>query len=368
MTVSMDQQERVSIADPDISESEIERVRDVLESGQLSGGETVTAFESAFAEYSETRHGIATSNGTTALQTALEALDIGEGDLVVTTPFSFVATANAIRHAGATPIFADIDPATYNLDPHSVEDQIRATNGDVAAILAVHLYGLPAAMNHLADIADTYDIALIEDAAQAHGATVGGKRVGSLGDAAAFSFYPTKNMTTGEGGMVTTDRDDVAERGARFVNHGRDESYRHVTLGHNFRMSDICAALGLAQLEKLPNYTTTRRDNAARYDSVLHGSPIEGPVEPSGRHHVYHQYTVRVANREQFAAHLDDYGVDSAVYYPRPIHEQPAYDHVDIDAPVAEDASNEVISIPVHPNLRDRDLETVVTALQEYER
>ena len=367
MTVTQDSTERVSIADPDITEAEIDRVSEVLASGRLSGGETVPTFEEAFADYCGATHGVATNNGTTALQTALEALGIGDGDRVVTTPFSFVATANAVRHAGATPVFADIDPETYNIDPHAVEAVIR-DHDDVAAILPVHLYGLPAPMGHLADLAETHDLALIEDAAQAHGAALDGDRVGTMGDAATFSFYPTKNMTTGEGGMVTTDRDDVARRASRFVDHGRDEHYHHVTLGHNFRMSDMNAAIGLEQLRKVPAYTEARQETAARYDSALANSPLEAPTVPDGYEHVYHQYTVRTDDRARFSDHLERYGIDSAVYYPAPIHEQPAYDHVGTSSPVAETAADEVLSIPVHPNMTTENVQRVVTALEEYRR
>jgi dTDP-4-amino-4,6-dideoxygalactose transaminase/predicted dehydrogenase len=295
MTTSSDD-ERISIADPDVTRAEIDHVVDVLESGHLSGGETITRFESAFADFCGARHGVATSNGTTALHAILEAIGIGDGDLVVTTPFSFVATANAIRHVGGTPVFADVDPDTYNLDPHEVETTMRRHGDDVAAILAVHLYGLPANMDHLADLADTYDVPLVEDAAQAHGATVDGETVGAIGDAAAFSFYPTKNMTTGEGGMVTTNSEELTARVRKFVDHGRDDRYRHVSVGHNFRMSDLNAAIGLEQLEKLPDYTAARRAHAARYDDALRGSRLQAPIEPDGRRHVYHQYTVRAAD------------------------------------------------------------------------
>ncbi len=356
----------VPIADPDVGQRETDRVRDVLASGQLSAGEAVDAFESEFADYCGVERGVATSNGTTALHAALAALGIGEGDTVLTTPLSFIATANAVRLVGAEPVFADVNPATYDLDPSAADAKIRNLDGDVDAIIAVHLYGLPAAMDRLREVADAHDAALIEDAAQAHGAEFGGEPVGSFGDAACFSFYPTKNMTTGEGGMVVTDRDDVAERAASFVNHGRNDEGRHERVGHNFRMTDLAAAIGRVQLEKLPDFVEARRTNAARFDEALAGGPLTAPREPDGRTHAYHQYTIQCRDREAVRDHLSSYGVDTAVYYPTPIHEQPAYDDVDHRAPNAEQAAESVLSVPVHPNLSETDRSTIATALSEY--
>jgi len=342
--------DRTPIAEPQVGDRAVERAADVLRSGQLADGPEVRAFESAFASTCGVDHAVATSNGTTALHAALEAVGIDDGSRVVTTPLSFVATANAVRMAGGTPVFADVDPDTYNLDPHSVENRIRALDGDVDAILAVHLYGLPAAMDHLADLADTYDVPLVEDAAQAHGATFEGTPVGAVGDVGAFSFYPTKNMTTGEGGMITTDRDDVAEAAKRFINHGRaTDGYEHVELGHNFRMTSVAAAVGNAQLDRLPTFVERRRENARVLTDELADAPVVTPVEPDGRRHVYHQYTIRCDSRDAVAQRLADHGVDSAVYYPTPIHEQPAYRERSAAAPVAERLTDELLSLPIHP-------------------
>ncbi|UPV74365.1 DegT/DnrJ/EryC1/StrS family aminotransferase [Halorussus limi] len=359
----------VPIADPEMGEREIERVREVMESGRIADGPEVRAFEDEFAALCGTDHGVATSNGTTALHTAFEALGVGPGDKVVTTPFSFVASANAIRLAGAQPVFADVDPETYNLDPVAVEEVVRRED-DVSAVLPVHLYGLPAEMDHLLDVADDYDLAVIEDAAQAHGAQFRGQPVGSLGDAACFSMYPTKNMTTGEGGVVTTDRDDVAEKAASFVNHGRppEGGYRHVRVGHNFRMTSIAAAIGRVQLDRLPDYNEARRSNAAYLTDSLADADVVTPTEPDDRTHVYHQYTIRTEDRDGLADYLDEAGVGTGVYYPTPIHEQPAYDDVSHDAPVAERAADEALSLPVHPNVSEQDLRTIASAIQEYER
>ncbi|WP_280178843.1 DegT/DnrJ/EryC1/StrS family aminotransferase [Halorussus halobius] len=358
----------IPIADPELGEREIERVRRVMESGALADGPEVRQFEEEFAEFCGTDRGVATCNGTAALHAALVALGVGPGDEVVTSPLSFVASANAVRLAGAEPVFADVDPETYTLDPDAVEALVRERD-DVAALLPVHLYGLPAEMDHLLDVADDYDLAVIEDAAQAHGATYRGEPVGSLGDAACFSFYPTKNMTTGEGGMITTDRGDVAERAASFVNHGRppDGGYDHVRVGHNFRLTSLAAAIGRVQLDRLPGYNAARRANAASLTDALADAPVATPTEPDDRRHVYHQYTVRADDRDGLAAHLEEVGVGTGVYYPTPIHAQPCYEGASPDAPAAERAAERVLSLPVHPNLSEQDLRTIATAITEYD-
>lgn len=355
----------IPIANPQVGEREKERVLDVLESGRLTDGPVVREFEAEFAAFCGASHGVATTNGTTALHTAFEALGIGAGDVVVTSPFSFIASANAIRFAGATPVFADVDPRTFNLDPRATEEAVRKYDAD--AILAVHLFGLPADMRSLQEIADEYGLALIEDAAQAHGAAQAGTRVGSLGDAACFSFYPTKNMTTGEGGMITTDRADVEERAASFINHGRVEgrpSHEHARLGHNYRMTSVLGAIGRVQLERLPGYNEARRSNAARLTEALADvEALTTPLEPSESRHVYHQYTVRHADRDALQEHLETSGVGAGIYYPVPIHRQPAYEGHEPTAPAAERAAREVLSLPVHPQLSEADVEAVIDAV-----
>ena len=349
-----------------MSDEAKDRVEDVLDSGMLADGPEVRAFEDEFGEYCGVEDGVATANGTTALHAALEALGIGEGDTVLTSPFSFVATANAIRFTGARPVFADIDPETYNLDPDAATE--AASEHDIDAIMPVHLYGLPAAMGPLCDLADDLDIPVIEDAAQAHGATYHDNRVGSIGDVACFSFYPTKNMTTGEGGMIVTDRDDVAEAAARFVNHGRTESYEHATLGHNFRMTSMAAAIGRVQLDRLPEFIDRRRTNAARLTAGIDGAGVITPTEPSGMRHAYHQYTIRTDNRDVLQEHLDDHKVGYGVYYPKCIHDQPAYEGVTVEASEAENAAGEVLSLPVHPNISNEDIDKIIEVIQKYDR
>ncbi|WP_257300310.1 DegT/DnrJ/EryC1/StrS aminotransferase family protein [Haloarchaeobius sp. FL176] len=358
--------ERVPIADPDIGAAEIDRVTDVLESGRLAAGDEVAAFEREFASDCGADHAVATANGTAALHAALEAIDIEPGGLVVTTPFTFVASANAIRFAGGVPVFADVDPATYTLSADTVRETIKEAPGTVEAIVAVHLYGLPVDVAGLQSIADELDIPLVMDAAQAHGATYDGERAGTLGDVSCFSFYPTKNMTTGEGGMITTDDPEIAARAERFINHGRDTGgYEHVDLGHNFRMTDLNAAIGRAQLADLREYNEARRRNAAMLNEALAETDLVTPLEPANRRHVYHQYTVRCGNRDEVRAALDDHGIDAGVYYPSPVHELEAFETFEASTPVAERVADEVLSLPVHPGLSERQVEYLGRVLRE---
>jgi len=359
---------KVPMADPRLGEEEKAAVEAVLDSGMLAAGEVATEFEAEFAEYCDASHGIATTNGTTALHAALEGLGIGPGDTVLTTPFTFVASANAVRLAGAEVLFADVDPSTYNLDPAAAEEAIAAHDGGVDAVLAVHLYGLPAPLDDLAEIADAHDAPLVEDCAQAHGARHRSRPVGSVGDVGCFSFYPTKNMTTGEGGMIVTDDADVAEHVQSYIDHGRAGSHEHVRVGHNFRLPEAAAAIGRVQLDRLPDYVERRREHARRLNEGLAGTDLVTPTEASHLRHAYNQYTVRCEKRDRLRQHLADAGIDTAIYYPTPVHEQPAYDDVDATAPVAERAAGEVLSLPVHPQLSPRDVDAIVDAVVAFER
>jgi dTDP-4-amino-4,6-dideoxygalactose transaminase len=356
----------VPLANPTLSELAKQQVREVLDSGNLAAGDVVREFEREFAAFHGVDHAIATANGTTALHAALSGLGIGTGDTVVTTPFSFIATANAVQLAGGRPVFADVDSDTANIDPDAVEQTIKARDDSVDAILPVHLYGCPAEMDRLREIADRHDAALIEDAAQAHGATYHGEPVGAIGDVGCFSFYPTKNMTTGEGGMVITDRDDVARRVRSFVNHGRTptDGNVHERVGHNFRMPNTAAAIGRVQLQRLPDYVTARRDNAAALTEALADTEIAAPVEPARTRHAYHQYTVRTDDRDSLQAALEEFGIGTGIYYPTPIHRQPAYEDYETTAPVAERLAQQVLSLPVHPNLSREERNAVTTAIE----
>ncbi len=358
----------IPIARPQIGDEEKRQVLEVLNSGVLVAGRRVAEFEQAFAAYLGVPHAVATSSGSAALQVAMLALGVGAGDRVVTTPLTFAATGNEVIHAGALPVFADVDPATCNLDPGSVEAVLR--QGGVRAILAVHLYGLPADMAAFRRLADRYGTLLIEDCAQAHGAAIDGRRVGTFGDAAIFSFYPTKNMTTGEGGMVITADPGVARRARLLVDPRGDEEYAHEVVGFNYRMTEIGGAIGLVQLTHLEEWNERRREHARRLSGGLASLPwLRVPVEPSGYRHVYHQYTVRAArHRDALARHLAGEGVGSRVYYPRLVPHTPAYRRRGFGGtfPHAERLVAEVLSLPVHPSLSADEVEAVIAAVRSY--
>ena len=353
----------ISIAKPFIGEEEKAAVLEVLGSGQLAQGKRVREFEERFAEWCGARHAVAVSSGTTALHVALLAHGIGPGDEVITTPFSFIASANCILYAGATPRFADIDPRYYGLDPASVEAQITPAT---KAIIPVHLFGQPCDMDALAEIADRHNLVIIEDACQAHGAALDGRPVGSWGTA-CYSFYPTKNMTTGEGGMITTDDPALAERMRVLREHGMRVRYVHETLGYNFRMTDLQAAIGIVQLTRVDAWNRQRRQNADYLSAHLAEVPgVETPAVRPGATHVFHQYTVGLADRAHTIDALTAAGIGYGIYYPIPIHKQEIYlaRGYDVTLPVAEAASERVLSLPVHPALSEADLAQVVGVLR----
>jgi dTDP-4-amino-4,6-dideoxygalactose transaminase len=297
-----------------MGEEEKELVWSALESGALAQGPRVRELEERFAAYVGVPHAVATSSGTTALHLALLAHGIGEGDEVITVPFTFIASAAAILYTGARPAFVDVDESTFNMDPSLIEAAITSRT---KAIMPVSLYGNPADLPALAAIAERHGLALVEDAAQAHGAAIDGRRSGSWG-IGAFSFYPTKNMTTGEGGMLTTADADLADRARLLREHGMKVRYHHDVLGYNFRMTDIHASIGLAQLTKLDGYNARRREIADRYGRELRG--VITPTVRPGVTHVFHQYTLRVNRRDEFVEQLRELGVGSGIYYPIPVH------------------------------------------------
>lgn len=355
----------ISLVRPIIGLEEQAAVAAVLASGQLAQGPRVAEFEERFASYCGVGYAVAVSSGTMALWLALLAHDIGPGDEVITTPFSFIATGNAILYAGATPVFVDIDPETFNIDPTQVEAAITSRT---SAILPVHLYGLPCDMPRLMAIAARHHLAVIEDACQAHGAAIDGRRAGSFGTG-CFSFYATKNMTTGEGGMLTTDDAAVADRARALRAHGMRQRYYHERLGYNFRMTDVQAALGLVQLERLPILTARRRANALFFGSALGDQPeLFLPRCESGYQHVYHQYTIRIpGTRDAFREGMTARGVGTDVYYPRTIPRQDVYRDLGYSdfLPVAEAATQEVVSLPIHPALSPTELEQIAYAVAE---
>ena len=352
----------IPIARPTMGSEERDLVWSALESGSLAQGPRVRELEERFAAFIGTRHAVATSSGTTALHLAVLGHGIGPGDEVITVSFTFIASANSILYTGARPVFVDIDPATFNIDPGLVEAAITPRT---KAIMPVSLYGQPADMPVIVELAERHGLAVIEDACQSHGAAIDGRRSGSWG-AGCFSFYPTKNMTAGEGGMITTDDDELAERTRLLREHGMKVRYHHEVVGYNFRMTDVHASIGLAQLPKLETANARRQGIAARYDAELVG--VVTPTVATGRSHVYHQYTIRVAQRDAFVEHLKERGVGSGIYYPIPVHRQGAYaalGYGEQSLPVTERLSDEVLSIPVHPALSDTDVDAVIAAVNE---
>lgn len=355
----------INIAKPIIGQEEKEAVMAVLDSGIIAQGPQVKAFEEAFAEMCDVKYAIATTSGTTALHTSLLAHDIGAGDEVITSPFTFIASANSILYTGARPVFVDINPDTYNMNPDLIEASITP---QTRAIMVVHLFGLSCDMDAIQSIASKHDLLIFEDACQSHGATYLGRKVGSFG-VGSFSLYPTKNITSAEGGMITTNDAQIAETCRVIRQHGMRRRYYHDELGYNFRMTDVHAAIGLAQLKKLKKFNDTRRENAQYFNKYLQGVAI--PVEPEGYEHVYHQYTIRVSKgrRDALVSYLQEKGIGTGVYYPVPIHQQTVYKEkygYDLGLPEAERAAKEVLSLPVHPSLTLSDLEIIVSTINEF--
>jgi dTDP-4-amino-4,6-dideoxygalactose transaminase len=356
----------IHIAKPLMGEEEKQGVLEVLDSGMLAQGPKVRALEEAFADYCGVKHAVATASGTTALHLALLANEIGEGDEVITSPFTFISSANTILFTGARPVFVDINPLTFNIDPLKIEPAITSRT---KAIMPIHLFGMTADMGPITDIARAHNLVIIEDACQAHGAEYNGKRAGSFGSG-CFSFYPTKNMTTAEGGMITTDDETVAETCRVARQHGMRRRYYHDELGYNFRMTDVHAAIGLAQLQKLERFNEARIANARFLSEHLEG--VVTPRVPKGYRHVFHQYTIRVPDgrRDVLREALAEQGIGTGVYYPIPVHRQRVYverGYEDTHSQ-AERASEEVLSLPVHPGLSGDDLEIIVAAVNGFLR
>jgi perosamine synthetase len=354
----------VAIARPDIGEEEIAAVSEVLRSGMLAGGKRVAELEERFAAFIGTKHAIAVSNGTVAEMCVFAGLGLGPGDEVITVGHTFNATVSAILYTGATPVFIDIERDTYVMDAKRIEAAITPRT---RAICPVHLFGLPADMDMIVSIADRHGLAVVEDACQAHGAEFRGRKVGSFGHG-TFSLYGTKNMTTGEGGLITTDDDRLADWIRLYRNQGMRERYHHEILGYNFRLTDLQAAIGLCQLEKLERNTDRRRAIAAEYDSAFAELPIRTPVTPPGRTHVFHQYTIDVGpSRDAVVADLTRAGIGTGIYYPIPVHRQ-AYvleRGIHVDLPVTDAAAERSLSLPMYPGLTDTDQARVIAAVQE---
>ncbi|HYM39088.1 MAG TPA: DegT/DnrJ/EryC1/StrS family aminotransferase [Thermoplasmata archaeon] len=359
----------IPIARPQLGEDELAAVKEVLESGRLVQGPKVEAFEKAFAAYLGRKHGIAVASGTAALQVALLAHKIGKGAEVVIPPLTFFASASTVLQAGAVPVFADVDRASYNLDPSKLAAQVtRKTK----AVMPVHLYGQTVDMDPVLEVAREHGAVVLEDACQAHGAEYKGRKAGHLGDSACFSFYATKNMTTGEGGMVVTDDDAVAERARLLRDHGQTAKYIHATLGYNLRMTEIAAAIGLVQLRKLEGWVRRRRANAKALTKGLGGiAGLVPPAEGNWMVHAYYQYIVRAEpsfrlRRDAIVERLTEAGVGSRASYSMALYKQPALKGLRLRSrcPVAEDVVGRLFELPVHPGVGAADLETIVAAVE----
>jgi perosamine synthetase len=357
--------EFIPVAKPIIETDEIDAAIRVLKSGSLAQGEEVALFEEEFSNYLDTdSFSIAVNSGTSALHIGLMAHGIGPGDEVIVPSFTFAATANAVALTGATPVFVDIEPVYFNIDVQKIRS---ALTSNTKAIMPVHLYGHPANLGEITKLALEYDLLVFEDSAQAHGASIDGKMVGTFGGFAAFSFYPTKNMTTTEGGMIVTSSEGVAQLTKLLRSQGMSKQYFNEVVGLNNRMTNLSAAIGRVQLKKLEKWTTERISNAERLSSYLDG--IETPKVHAGMRHVFHQYTIRIpTDRDGFAAALkNEFNIGTGIYYPNPCHQLPSLSKLGIfsELPETIKASKEVLSLPIHPSLSDEHLQRIAFAVNK---
>jgi len=342
-------------------------IQEVLEGGNFILGPNVKALEKELAAYCGCSYGVGVASGTDALRLAIDALEINRGDEVITTPFTFIATANTVSRAGAVPVFCDVEPRTFNLEPQLVE---RAITPRTKAILPVHLFGQAADMGPLMEMAARYNLAVIEDSAQAIGATYNGRPTCSFGALGCLSFYPTKNLGAyGDAGMVITSSEEVAGQLDVLRRHGGRKKYYHERVGYNSRLDEIQAAILRVKLRYLDEWTTARRQVAARYGELLAGLPVTTPYEAPGRRHVYHQYTIRAPRRDELQAFLKQQGIGTMIYYPLPLHLQGLYTGMGLGEgsfPEAEKAAREVLSLPIYPELTEVQIQEVAAAIAAF--
>jgi dTDP-4-amino-4,6-dideoxygalactose transaminase len=333
------------------------------------GGDTLNKFESEFASYCGAKYALGVANGTDALQLALRALRVGVGDEVITVANSFIATAAAVANVGAIPVFVDVDPKTYLIDPALIE---AAINEQTKAIIPVHLYGQPAAMRPIMEIARRRNLYVIEDAAQAHGAEYEGIRAGSIGDLGCFSFYPGKNLGAyGDGGAITTNNDNWVERIARLRDHGRTSKYQHLEVGFNSRLDTVQAAVLRVKLRYLEQWNRKRQQVASWYATELKDSSIVLPHECADRSHVYHLYVVQAESRDALQEQLEAAGIAVGIHYPTPIHMQPAFAHLGYsrgDLPHTEELADRLLSLPIHPELTREQVAQISKQVREYQK
>ncbi|MDA1208664.1 MAG: DegT/DnrJ/EryC1/StrS family aminotransferase [bacterium] len=350
----------IHMAKPVIGKAERDAVNAVLDSGILAQGPVTAKLEESFASTCRSQHGIATSSGTTALHVALLAHGIGPGDEVITTPFTFIATANAILHVGATPVFVDIEEETFNIDPSKIE---AAISPKTKAILPVHIYGHPCDMDAILAIAEAHNLIVIEDACQAIGASYNGTPTGGFATG-CFSMYATKNIMSGEGGMITTNDEAFADKCRLLRNHGMKERNKHEILGYNFRLNDLCSSIGLAQMGQLADFHAKRTANAEYFSANI--TSVEAPIVKDGYIHAWHQYAVLLDDRDAAAETLKEAGVGSSNFYPKSLTKHPHIREAigtPPDLPVTDRISSQVLCIPVHPSLSEEDRERIVTAV-----
>jgi perosamine synthetase len=361
----------IPIAKPVIGSEEVEAVGEVLRSGFLTQGEAVRMFEEQFSDYLGARNSVAVCNGTVALDLALKALDLPAGGEVIVPAFTFIASANSVLYQNLRPKFADVDPRTFNIDPDDLQEKI---NPKTEAVMGVHLYGQPFDLKAVSEICEDHHLTMIEDAAQAHGAEFKGEKAGSFG-IGCFSFYPTKNMTTGEGGMITSSDDELADNLRLLRNHGDKGKYNHVALGYNYRMTNIQGAIGLVQLGRLEEFNGKRIENAQYFNDHIRIKGLTLPYRAASARHVYNQYVVKVedefpVDRDRLMEILQSRSIGSAVHYPKPVYRQPFYRDLGLDedvCPVAEEVSAKVLSLPVHPTLRPEDRSYIAETINRIE-
>lgn len=349
----------------DIKDEIEQGLSEVLDSCAFILGPNVKAFEQEAAGYLGVKHAVGVASGTDALHLALEALGIGAGDEVITSAFTFIATAEAIRYVGAKPVFVDIDPETFNITPEAVE---KAITDKTVAVMPVHLFGQPADIAGIKSICDHYQLKLVEDCAQSFGASIDGRQTGGLGDAAGFSFFPSKNLGAyGDGGLVTTNSDSTAAMLKKLRNHGSDVRYYHDVIGYNSRLDEMQAVILRAKLKRIDQYNSRRRHVAHLYSELMADLPLQTPVEDGIGEHVYHQYTLLSENRDEVLKALQSQQIGCAVYYPVPLHQQTVFaeDCQGLSLPVTENVAAQCLSLPICPSLADQDIKLIVAEISK---
>lgn len=331
-------------------------VEHVLESGKYIKGDELRLFEQEFADFCGSKYAVGVSSGTAAILLSLMAIGIKKNDEVIVPSHTFIATASPAKFLGAKVVYVDIDPATYTIDPAKIETAITS---NTRAIIPVHLYGHPADMHPIKELAENHDITVIEDSCQAHAAEYRGSKIGSLGDIGCFSFFPSKNMTVaGDGGMITTNNEELAGKLSMLRDHGRKSKYIHEILGLNFRLSEILASVGREQLRHLNDWTEKRRKAASKYNRLLEGT-VETPEEAKWAKHVYHLYVIETEDRDGLAKYLNEKGISTGIHYPVPVHKQPCMEAGNLSLPVTEACVDRILSLPMHPQLTDMQIEYV---------